>query len=191
MSNEEKKCPFCGEIVKTIALKCKHCKSELNNLDPLVEDRNILNSETLNRKQIVNELKYELIPHGFIVSSIVFILIGIFIQIAISILIFDKGKYEYTFEEIYYGKGWLWFHNIVFIMLSQLDYYNLKKIGIHVKYGFISSLIYTPVYLYLRGTELNKIYSLGWGKSQSFFIGWITLWIISFPIEAYLLGEGF
>ncbi len=80
------------------------------------------------------------------------------------------------------------FHNIVLLILSLSDYYNLKKLGIHVKYGFISSLIFTPVYLYLRGTELNKIYSLGWGKSQLFFIGWIIVWAINFPIEEYLLA---
>jgi len=30
MSNEEyKSCPYCGEDVKTIAIKCKHCQSFL------------------------------------------------------------------------------------------------------------------------------------------------------------------
>jgi hypothetical protein len=28
-SNELKRCPYCGEEIKSVAIKCKHCKSDL------------------------------------------------------------------------------------------------------------------------------------------------------------------
>lgn len=30
MDNDVKNCPFCGETVRAVAIKCKHCKSDLN-----------------------------------------------------------------------------------------------------------------------------------------------------------------
>jgi len=30
LANDEKRCPFCGEIIKTQAVICKHCNSDLN-----------------------------------------------------------------------------------------------------------------------------------------------------------------
>ncbi|HCI3893701.1 TPA: hypothetical protein NO315_004902, partial [Pseudomonas aeruginosa] len=30
MENDEKKCPFCAEVIKAEAVKCKHCGSMLS-----------------------------------------------------------------------------------------------------------------------------------------------------------------
>ena len=183
MYSEDKNCPFCGEVIKSIAIKCKHCKSELG------KKKKSLDGEDFNKTNTFTELKYELIPHGFVVFNISFLIIGTFIQIIVSSSIFETGKSGYAFDEIYDSRKWVFFYTAVASIFSILDFYNLKKLGIQVKYGLIAALLFTPVYLYLRGTKLNEIYKLGWGKSQSFFIGWIMIFAISIPIEQYLLNQ--
>lgn len=37
MSEETKKCPFCGEEILSIAIKCKHCGEFLNKSDNLLQ----------------------------------------------------------------------------------------------------------------------------------------------------------
>ena len=186
MHPEDKNCPYCGEIIKSIAIKCKHCKSELNNHSPLVEDKNLLTSEILNRNEITKVLKYELIPHGFVVFIISFSIIGDFVKLIVTESIFETGKTGYAYDEIYNSSNWILLYSAVNLIFSILDFYNLKKLGIQVKYGLIAALLFSPVYLYFRGNKLNEIYELGWVKSQSFFIGWIIIFAISIPIEQYL-----
>ena len=33
MKSDEKLCPYCGETIKLVAIKCKHCKSDLSDSD--------------------------------------------------------------------------------------------------------------------------------------------------------------
>jgi hypothetical protein len=38
MSNDEKQCPFCGETIKLVAIKCKHCLSDLSEFE-IIKDK--------------------------------------------------------------------------------------------------------------------------------------------------------
>jgi len=47
MNNDEKNCQYCGETIKAIAIKCKHCKSNIQNITSSIEPNDA-------KKQAVN-----------------------------------------------------------------------------------------------------------------------------------------
>lgn len=37
MNNDERNCPAFGETIKALAIKCKHCKSDIQNKTPSIK----------------------------------------------------------------------------------------------------------------------------------------------------------
>jgi len=68
MINDEKKCPFCGEAIKYVAIKCKHCKANLNTTNE---------TDSINKEISENKIGIEGFPMVKIsISVIIFIAIG-------------------------------------------------------------------------------------------------------------------
>jgi len=44
MNSDEKLCPYCGETIKVIAIKCKYCKSEIKQVVTSVDGSSILST---------------------------------------------------------------------------------------------------------------------------------------------------
>ena len=70
-------------------------------------------------------------------------------------------------------------------------YYDEKQLNIakvKINNALIWGALLVPVYCYLRGSAINKIYNLGGFKSQWVFLCWIGTLFISVIIDAIMLS---
>lgn len=88
-----------------------------------------------------------------------------------------------------FGADTLW---PVFILYAVINvstiYYDekqLNKAKIRINNALIWGAILVPVYCYLRGSAMNKIYNLGGIKSQWVFLSWIGSFFVSILFAPY------
>jgi uncharacterized membrane protein YvbJ len=74
VTTDEKQCPYCGELVKKQAIKCKHCKSDLNS-DAVVEKLNVANNKNSKESSSENIIKWGKITWGFKITLILILLL--------------------------------------------------------------------------------------------------------------------
>jgi hypothetical protein len=65
------------------------------------------------------------------------------------------------------------------------DEKQLKKANIKINNAIIWGAVLVPVYCYLRGSRMNKIYNLGGIKSQWVFISWMGSFFVSLLFTPY------
>ena len=180
MNDDEKICPFCGETIKLIAIRCKHCNAELTSNIPV----NFSNEST---KNLTNELmdSYKTMPQGYMVATVLLPILGTIFILFISDT-FAGNKY--SSDEIYNSNNWFFLFAFLNGFFCFVDANKLERQGINMKYSQILGFILVPIYIYIRGTKVNHHFKLGWVKSQIIFIAWVVSYLISIPFEYYLIN---
>lgn len=112
------------------------------------------------------------INNGYAVFLIMIPVIGLFIEPFILNL---------------FGYDTFWPVWILYLVLNIStiiqDEKQLQAANIKINNAVIWGAILVPVYCYLRGSALNKIYNLGGIKSQWVFISWMISFIISIMLS--------
>jgi hypothetical protein len=131
------------------------------------------------------------ISHGYVVVTVLAPILTLLSIYEFSIIFsnFESTQDDDAFSKIY-NWSW-WFVIIVFIngILCDLDSRKLKEKNIELNKSFFWGAILVPVYLYMRGSSLNKIYKMGWLRSQVAFIAWFISFFLQMPIESWLFSE--
>jgi hypothetical protein len=131
------------------------------------------------------------ISHGYVVTTVLVPILSLLSIYEFSIIF---SNYESTqdvdaFNKIYNWGWWFIFIALINGILCDLDSRKLKEKNIELNKSFFWGAILVPVYLYMRGSSLNKIYKMGWLSSQAAFISWFICFFLQIPIESWLLSE--
>ncbi len=175
MNTNEKKCQFCSENIKIDAIKCKFCLSDLNskNID--------LQKENIENKNISEKIKCPKLWNRFIILIMVLPFIIEIISFSSS-LIFGGL--------VYLSYWWLLPSCLLTSYLCFLDSRLLDKQSVKIRFSILFGFIFPPVYLFIRGSALNKKFNLGFLKSQLIFFAYILITII-YAIFGYFLEKLF
>jgi|TARA_B110000093_G_scaffold138392_1_gene148491 uncharacterized membrane protein YozB (DUF420 family) len=74
---------------------------------------------------------------------------------------------------------WIALYALLNGFLAELDNKQLNKNRININNAFSWALILVPVYLYKRGSILNKTYKIGGFKSQWPLMTWVLFFFLS------------
>jgi len=133
-----------------------------------------------NNKKDIPTLNY--IPNGYLVFLILIPILGKFFFEPLIVLFF-QNIFNFNPESIMNAWIlWMIFYASLNGFISDLDSKALKKSNINIKRAIFWGVIFVPVYIYIRGSTLNKIYNLGGLKSQWAFLTWILVFIVSIII---------
>jgi|TARA_B100001964_G_C13748641_1_gene386434 hypothetical protein len=72
--------------------------------------------------------------------------------------------------------------------IAYYDEKQLNKAKVKINNALIWGAVFVPVYCYLRGSAINKIYNLGGLKSQWVFLCWIGSLFISGIIDVIMFS---
>ena len=130
-----------------------------------------------NNKKKIPRLNH--LPNGYLVFLILIPILGKLFFEPLIILFFHK--IFSTNPESISDKWVLWtlFYMSLNSLTCNMDSKELKKHNINIEKAVFWGAVFVPVYIYIRGSALNKIYNLGGLKSQWAFLTWIILFIIS------------
>ena len=109
----------------------------------------------------------------------------IFVPI-IGVLLFEPILMSVFGVDTYYPV--LIFYMAANVTTVYYDEKQLNKAKVKINNGLIWGAILVPVYCYLRGSAINKIYNLGGLKSQWVFLCWIGSLFISGIIDVIMFS---
>jgi hypothetical protein len=70
MNSDEKQCPYCAELIKLNAIKCKHCGSDINEYAQESQNQELISSfASFNLYRIVKVVLFVAITSIILISS--------------------------------------------------------------------------------------------------------------------------
>jgi hypothetical protein len=191
VAKDEKLCPLCAEVIKITAIKCKHCYSDLTRTSQVESDvspaivKELKDSESTLSKTISGErrsegslvVSYERISQTYIVLLLLAPFISTFVAVALFILTtvyFPEYAYHATLSQSLESLWSIQLSSSLVLLFLALDIRGLERGGVYIKGWSRVSILIPPVYLYIRGSKIDKAFKLGWLRSQAPCLAWFV-----------------